>query len=267
MLDLFIPEIDLILSIVGVLVLGSAFALISNIAIDRVAKNQPMTTPEPYCKNCSVSLAWDDLIPVYSYLKHKGKCRYCGARIPVRNFVIEISEILWVGLLVLHSGWSYESVPDLVFGMCLMSIIAMDYENRYVSDSLLLFMVMMSAVAILAFRQDQYPAAVLSLVIGAIVMVIYNIIKFFTLGKVSFKWSEIKFGGVLGIFLGFPEMILCLLLSWVIGAAWGSVNIKCRHKPQSLALPNYPAILAASGMLVIVFGESILNGYFQWIAN
>ncbi len=246
--------------------IGSVFAIISNNTIDRITKNQPITTPNPYCHACAVTLRWKDMIPIISYLITRGKCPYCGAIISKRKILIEITEIIWVGLFIIKFGWNYPALLELLFGMCLIAILVIEYERRVLSESLLLFMIMLSTIYVLAFNHTEFPRAITSLFIGSSVLVLYNIIKIVVLKTKKIEFREIKFGAVLGLFFGLPQIFLCILLSWVIGAIWGSINIRILKQKPTLALPDYPFILSVSALIMIIFGENILVYYSRWIA-
>ncbi len=265
MLSHLSPVIEIILSLTGILVIGSVFAIISNNTIDRIAKNQPLTTPSPYCPACAVTLQWKDMIPIVSYLIAKGKCPYCGADIPRRNILIEISEIIWVGLFIIKFGWNYPALLEMLFGMCLIAIIVIEYERRVLSESLLLFMIMLSTIYVLAFNHTEFPRAITSMIIGSSVLIIYNLLKIITLKTKRIEFREIKFGAVLGLFFGLPLIYLCILLSWLIGAIWGSINIRFFRQKPKYALPDYPFILAISALVMIMFGDNILAHYNRWI--
>ncbi|SEQ11282.1 Peptidase A24 N-terminal domain-containing protein [Lachnospiraceae bacterium NE2001] len=51
------------------------------------------------CTSCGHDLAPNDLIPIMSWLRLKGKCRYCGEPISVRYTIVEsiggISAVVW----------------------------------------------------------------------------------------------------------------------------------------------------------------------------
>ncbi len=173
MLSHLSPVIEIFLSLAGILAIGAIFAIISNNAIDRIAKNQPLTTPSPYCQTCAATLQWKDMIPIVSYLIAKGKCPYCGADIPRRNILIEISEIVWVGLFIMKFGWNYPALLEMLFGMCLIAIIVIEYERRVLSESLLLFLIMLSTIYILAFKHTEFPQAISSMNIGTTILITY----------------------------------------------------------------------------------------------
>ena len=73
----------IIFAIAGLLV-GSFL----NVVIDRVPKGKSIVSPPSHCDSCGQRLAGGDLVPIFSYLRTRGKCRYCGAPIPIR--------VLWV---------------------------------------------------------------------------------------------------------------------------------------------------------------------------
>ncbi len=47
-----------------------------------------------FCPSCSHILGLKDLVPVFSWLFQKGKCRYCKTSISLSYFLIELSSLL-----------------------------------------------------------------------------------------------------------------------------------------------------------------------------
>jgi prepilin signal peptidase PulO-like enzyme (type II secretory pathway) len=73
-----------------------------------------------FCPQCHAELHTKDLIPVFSWLLQRGRCRYCRAPIPVRYLWIEISVLcLTLALFeVFGLHWPF------FLGYCLIPIIA-----------------------------------------------------------------------------------------------------------------------------------------------
>ncbi|MEA2092623.1 MAG: prepilin peptidase, partial [Patescibacteria group bacterium] len=44
-----------------------------------------------YCPKCKKTLKVKDLVPVFSYILLKGRCRYCGERISIQYPLVELS--------------------------------------------------------------------------------------------------------------------------------------------------------------------------------
>lgn len=261
MAEWFISGTNMVFSILGIAAISSVFAIISNNSIDRIPRNQSIIKPEPYCRSCATAFTWKDQIPIISYLIHKCKCPYCGAKIPTRNFFIEVGEFAWVSIFVLKFGWSYEALIVLLFGISLIAIIAIEYENRVMSDLILLIMLMLSVIFLLAYRQSEFPNALLGMTIGAGVMAVYNFMKIAGKTVVRFDYSEIKLGAVLGLFFGGFGIILCIFLAWFIGAILGSVKIKFFKKDHRDAIPEFPTILAIAGIITVLFNTELTHFY------
>ena len=55
-----------------------------NVLVWRLPRNMNFLTDRSRCLFCGQTLNWRDLIPVFSWLLLKGRCRYCGEKIPLR---------------------------------------------------------------------------------------------------------------------------------------------------------------------------------------
>ena len=69
----------LVFSFVAGSIFGSAFLCF----LDRKNRGESWTKGRSHCANCGHELTWKDLIPIYSYLRNKGKCHYCGKPYPI----------------------------------------------------------------------------------------------------------------------------------------------------------------------------------------
>lgn len=72
-----------------VAVFGLAVGSFLNVCIDRLPRGQSLLHPRSHCPACKTPLATRDLVPVLSYLRLRGKCRYCSAPIPKRVLFVE----------------------------------------------------------------------------------------------------------------------------------------------------------------------------------
>src|SRR3989338_7668968 len=78
---------------------GLAIGSFLNVVIYRLPRRESIVYPPSHCPHCRHKLAAIDLIPVISYLMLKGKCRYCGKKIPMLDTITEII----TGLLFLYT--------------------------------------------------------------------------------------------------------------------------------------------------------------------
>ena len=55
-----------------------------NVCIYRIPKKENIATTRSHCMSCGYQLKWYDLVPLFSYLVLRGKCRKCGSKISVQ---------------------------------------------------------------------------------------------------------------------------------------------------------------------------------------
>ena len=80
---------EIILTVIFTL-LGIAVGSFLNVCIDRLPLRQSLVSPPSRCDACEHRLSPVDLVPVFSYILLRGRCRYCRARIPFRILLVEI---------------------------------------------------------------------------------------------------------------------------------------------------------------------------------
>ncbi|MGH2772186.1 MAG: prepilin peptidase, partial [Actinomycetota bacterium] len=73
-----------------VLILGLAVGSFANVVIYRVPAGESIVKPRSKCPHCGHTLAWQENIPVLSYLLLRGRCSRCKEKISVRYPVIEL---------------------------------------------------------------------------------------------------------------------------------------------------------------------------------
>ncbi len=73
-----------------IFVIGTLFGSFFSLATYRIPRHQDIIATRSYCTSCKHRLGFFDLIPVISYLVRGGKCKYCGEKISIRYFLLEV---------------------------------------------------------------------------------------------------------------------------------------------------------------------------------
>ena len=73
-----------------IFIMGITFGSFYTLAVHRIPKKQDILYTHSYCPNCEHKLGFLDLIPVFSYIFLRGKCRYCGQKIRLRYLILEL---------------------------------------------------------------------------------------------------------------------------------------------------------------------------------
>ncbi len=71
-------------------VVGSFFTC----ALYRLPKGESLRQPPSFCDNCKKTLSALDLVPVFSWILLKGRCRHCGVRVSSFYTGIELVTII-----------------------------------------------------------------------------------------------------------------------------------------------------------------------------
>lgn len=235
------------------LVLGSFY----NVVIYRYQTGGSIIRPRSYCPNCNTTLQTADLIPVFSYIFLRGRCRYCKVKISVRYTAVE----LLTAALFLAALWRFGLFLDLIKYIPLFSILlivsAIDLERRKIPN---LFTGMILAWALLwqlINPEISWADAALGLLAGGGITMLIALISRGGMGG-----GDIKLLAVLGFLAGWLDLFLILLLAVLLGAVAGIVLILSRKKNGKTPVPFGPFI-AASYFIVVFWGPQIWDFYFS----
>ena len=70
---------------------GASLGSFAYCAAIRIVRKEDWTRGRSHCDACGHTLSFFDLIPVFSYMFLKGRCRYCHARIPLSSLLSEVT--------------------------------------------------------------------------------------------------------------------------------------------------------------------------------
>ena len=130
--------------------LGLLFGSFLNVCISRLPWHESIATPRSHCPRCQHTIRWYDNIPLLSWLLLRAKCRDCGARIPWRYPLMELSYGLWfwVATRLLINGylayaqfgqppntWLWPSIQWMILGFLLVGLLVMDWQTHTLPDA------------------------------------------------------------------------------------------------------------------------------------
>ena len=139
-----------------IFIIGTLFGSFYTLAVYRIPKKQDITHTHSYCPNCNSKLGFLELIPVFSYLMLKGKCKHCKEKIRIRYFILEICS----GILFVLFAFSLK-----------LSIYQLNSEDIVISIFLVLYLTLLILIAGIDKEKIQVEKSVLCY--GVIVSIIY----------------------------------------------------------------------------------------------
>ena len=103
--------------------IGTVFASFLGLVIDRFPE-QSIIAPASHCNACGKRLAPRDLIPIFSQVMNRLRCRFCGDKIPLRYLFFEFI----LGSLFLATSLGTISISQLL--LLTMGLILAIYDQR-----------------------------------------------------------------------------------------------------------------------------------------
>lgn len=134
-----------------VFLFGITIGSFLNVCIYRLPLGESLTKKNSHCMTCGAYIKWYDLIPVFSWLILRGKCRACGSKISGRYILVEsLTGILFVLTFlrfdVITDGIIYPALLCL-FIAGLIVIGFEDFDTQEMTLGVLLYLVAIGAVA------------------------------------------------------------------------------------------------------------------------
>ena len=249
--------------ILGVLftMLGFVFASFFGVVISRVPNNESIVRPASHCDSCGHTLKWYENIPILSFIFLKGKCKECGAKIPVFFFIYEILGGLFICLTYVQFGLSINFLFASLIVLILLLIGGYDFKTNTILD---IFWIIFLALTI---GFDVYRIVVLHYVWWHFLVGAGALGGFFLLLKVVFYLikkedvlgtGDVIFMAVAGLLLGYKTILIAVLVASILGCIIELSLIAAKKKDKESPIPFCP-YLALGVFVAMVYGERIIN--------
>ncbi len=233
--------------------------IIYRISIDEKPKGRS------YCPKCKHKLSYKDLVPVFSYIFLLGKCRYCKEKISLEYLLVE----LLTGALFLFAyffvGVSVELFIFFFILFFLILIFVYDVKHYIIPDFATFSLIGVSFLYLvfLAFTEND-----LEILFFGIFSAIGSFLFFFTIFYITkgkgMGFGDVKFVVFMGLFLGFPNILIGLFISFVLGAIIGLTLIALKRKKIKSQVPFAPFLIIGT-LLAYFYGKEITDFYLSYI--
>ena len=210
------------------------------------------------CPKCEHTLGPLELIPLFSYLIQKGRCRKCKAEIDFYYPLIELSSAITFLVLSLTNQNIYELLVLMVMFTILLFIFFYDLRYKEIHDAVMLPGIVLAFLGSFVIGDAQS-----SLLGGAVAFAFFAIQYFATRGKMIGS-GDMRIGAFMGLFLGLELTLVALLLSYVIGSIVGVTLMALKLADRKTAVPLGPFLVVGT-VLAFFWGEAIIGGYFNFM--
>ena len=222
-----------------------------------------LSAPRSRCPSCGHAIAWHENIPVLSYLRLRGRCSACKARISARYPTVEILS----ALLFAAVGWRFGAQPLALlwcgFAAALIALAGIDWDTTLLPDNLTLPLLWAGLVGAALGWTIPLTAALWGAVAGYVSLwAVYWLFKL-TTGKEGMGYGDFKLLAALGAWLGAPMILPIVLAASVLGAVVG-IAMKLSDALREGRYVPFGPFLAGAGVVVMLAGPSRVLDWLGW---
>ncbi|MBQ9119277.1 MAG: prepilin peptidase [Lachnospiraceae bacterium] len=242
-----------IIAYTTVFLFGIVIGSFLNVCIYRIPKHETIVTTPSHCMKCGYHLAWYDLIPVFSWLFLKGRCRKCGDKISAQYPIVEAANgVLWV-ITFARCGFSADTCLLALAISALLVLSVIDARTYEIPFGINVFIFVMGALRLLLA-----PEHWLSHLTGFVAVALVLTVLYLVTGGRGIGGGDIKLMAASGLLLGFGGNLMAFFFGCLYASVIHIARMKISGAGRMLALGPY---LSAGILTAIWFGEPILGWY------
>lgn len=226
-----------------------------NVCIYRLPEGESIVKVPSHCMSCGAQLRWFDLVPLFSWLFLRGKCRRCKAAISVQYPIVEaLNGALWVFVFIVN-GMNVMSIVYCLMTSALLALSVIDWRTFEIPFGMNVFLGILGVVTVILNREEW-----LSHIIGAVCVSGFLLILYLLSQGKAIGGGDIKLMAACGLILGWQRIILAFLLGCIFGSVIHLLRMKLSGEGRVLAMGPY---LAAGIFLAALFGQQWIGWYLS----
>ena len=239
-------------------ILGSCIASFINVLIYRIPRDLDFVNGRSFCPSCHNTLKPYDMIPVFSWLFLKGKCRFCKEPISPRYPLIELCGGLLAMLCFYRYGFTWMTLVSFVLAMILLTITMIDFDTMTIPNGLVIALV--APVIVCAVLEPQISIS--SRVIGMASVSGFMLLMTLAIPD-CFGGGDMKLMFVCGFMLGWINTLLAGFIGLLAGGIYASyLMVTKKSKEQShMAFGPY---LCLGIFTALLYGNEIIMVYLSF---
>ena len=256
-------------------VFGLLFGSFLNVCILRIPAGEGIVSGPSHCPKCNRRLRFYELVPVFSWLIQRGRCRGCGDKVSAQYPIVEAANaVLWLlaavlcrtdfvnaydcSLLILRCA-----VLSALFGLAVID--ARTGEIPFGFNAFIGICAVLRLVAHLLLSPSvNVGSEVLLYAIGGIAVSVPLGVVYVISGGRALGGGDIKLLAAIGFFLGWRLVLFGFFAACLIGSVLHVVRMRVSGAGRELKLGPY---LAVGLTLAMFFGNPLINWYLTSIRS
>lgn len=235
---------------------GISMGSFYNVIIYRLPLEIGIVRGRSFCPDCKHNLVALDLVPIFSFVFLKGKCRYCDKKISMRYPLVELLVGLLFLLAYLKYGFTLNMLYHIVFWSMLVIVGLIDLDTMYIFDSVLIFFGVVQIALLLANKVDLMDSFI-GAAIGAGIYFLIYLISRIVYKKEAFGTGDIILMALIGLFVGKEYAILASILPFYFAFIALIIMVIKKSVIENRQEMSFGPFMCLSAWLISMYGEGI----------
>ncbi len=253
-----------------------------------------------FCDSCKKTLRWFELIPIFSFIRQKGRCLRCRKKISWQYPIVElltgvvfvlifwkIDQFLFLKASLGAFGFSVFVFLWWLIAAVMIAISVFDFKYYLIPDFLLYFLMILGVALNLFYFFASKQAGAFGLGTNTGVYFSDNLVYllgvdswlsrlgmgvvfavatigiayFLSFGK-GMGFGDVILGFALSLVFGWPDILAMMLFSFIIGTMISLALIFLKKKTMKDIVPFAP-FLGLGFMTLLLFGDKIVQSYLN----
>ena len=236
--------------------LGASIFSFLGIVIWRLPRGESVVKGRSHCPACGRTLSAAELVPCLSFLVQGGRCRGCGARIPARDFCLEVlGGVCSCACCAAFGGETARAALAFAVLGILTVVAFMDIDTLEIYDRVPALMLVCGASAEFVFPGPGLKSRLLVCVIVSLPMLLLALVV-----PGGFGGGDIKLMAGAGFFLGARLTVVAAFLGILLGGGFGALLLAAKKADRKTRFAFGP-FLCIGIAAAMFFGERIADWY------
>lgn len=254
----FVAVFTLVLSFI----FGTVLASFITCTAGRLLAGMDWINEHSHCDTCGHQLGALDLFPIFSYVLLGGKCRYCGAKVPIRCLISEVLlGFVFVAVVLCHGNIDVVMARNLLLAMLMMGISFCEIDGKVIHEGFITAMLVFW-IGALPFVPDLKNYILDGVIACFLICGFFIVISYLrtSKGKQGFKPGFIKLMAVYLLYTGLIGGVSFLAVTFIL---------------HTFVKPFKKTIVPAMSVCCLVFlccmtdrmDPAVIHGYIAAIAD
>ena len=219
------------------------------VVVRRLPEGRPIAWERSRCEDCGAVLGVRDLVPLFSWLAGRGRCRFCKVRLGWFYPGVELAALA-IAMIAAIVDSGTDTWLDCALGWWLLALGWIDARHWLLPDALTLPLVIAGLGAALAFDPGGLTDRALGAAIGYLALRLVALLYRKLRGRDGLGEGDAKLLAAAGAWVGasgLPQVVLIAALAGLVAAA--GARLAGARLSATSALPFGPFLALATWLV------------------